>query len=168
MARIAKPSSRPKRRRLNHRKPLKRRPGWRDVSDAFWAKAGPLVPDDPISPKGGRPPTPHRTILNGILYVLRTGCQWKMMPREYGSGSVAHAHFQQWCRAGVFERLWALCLDEHDELKGIDWRWQSVDSATVSAPVKRGIVWGPTRPTAASSAASGMYTPTARASLWGS
>jgi len=165
MARKAKPSSRPKRRRREHRKPVKRRAGWRDVTDEFWEVAGPLVPDDPVSPKGGRPPTPHRTIFNGILYVLRTGCQWKMLPREYGSGSAAHAHFQQWCRAGVFAKLWAICLKEYDGLKGIDWQWQSVDSATVSAPVKRGIPWARTRPTAASSAPSGTCMPTAAASL---
>jgi transposase len=165
MARKAKPSSRLKRRRREHRKPVKRRPGWRDVTDAFWAKAGPLVPDDPVSPRGGRPPTPHRTIFDGILYVLRTGCQWKMLPREYGSGSAAHAHFQQWRRAGVFAKLWAICLKEYDDLKGIDWQWQSVDSATVSAPVKKGIPWAPTRPTAASSAPSGTCIPTAAASL---
>lgn len=166
MARIAKQSSPRKRRRREHRKPVTRRPGWRDVSDAFWERAGPLMPENPISPKGGRPPTPHRTVLNGILYVLRTGCQWKMMPREYGSGSVAHAHFQAWRRAGVFEKLWAICLQEYDDLKGIDWQWQSVDSATVSAPVKRGIPWDPTPPTAANWAASGTCTPTATASPW--
>ena len=163
MARIAKSPSRPKRRRRENRKPGTRRPGWRDVSDAFWAKAGPLVPDDPVSAKGGRPPTPHRTVFNGIVYVLRTGCQWKMMPREYGSGSAAHAHFQAWCRSGVFEELWAICLEEYDDLKGIDWRWQAVDSATVSAPVKRAIVWVPTPPIAASSAPSGTSTPRATA-----
>jgi len=60
-------------RNLKPRKPLPRKPGWRDVSDEFWAKVQPLVPEDSRSPRGGRPPTPHRTILNGILYVLRTG-----------------------------------------------------------------------------------------------
>jgi putative transposase len=62
-----------------------------------------------------------------------------MMPREYGSGSAAHAHFQTWVRIGVFGRLWKLCLKEYDELQGIDWEWQAVDSATVSAPVKGAI-----------------------------
>jgi transposase len=166
MARKATLSSRPKRRRTENRNPVKRRVGWRDVSDEFWAIVAPLIPDDPVSPKGGRPPTPHRKIFNGILYVLRTGCQWKMMPREYGSGSVAHAHFQQWCRDGVFEKLWALCLKEYDVLKGIDWRWQSVDSATVSAPVKKGIPSARTRPIAARWAPNDMCIPMAEASRW--
>ena len=138
----------------NHkpRKPLPRKPGWCDVSDEFWAKVQRLVPDDPRSPRGGRPPTPHRTIFNGILYVLRTGCQWKMLPREYGSGSAAHEHFQKWTTAGIFSKLWRLCLLEYDGRKGIDWKWQSLDSVTVSAPVKGGIKRAKTRPIVVSSA----------------
>ena len=134
------------------RKPLPRKPGWRDVSDEFWAKVQPLVPEDSRSPRGGRPSTPHRTIFNGILYVLRTGCQWKMLPREYGSGSAAHEHFQKWTRAGIFSKLWRLCLLEYDGCKGIDWKWQSLDSVTVSAPVKGGIKRAKTRPIVVSSA----------------
>lgn len=126
-------------RRKENRRPLPRKPGWRDVPEAFWALAEPLLPPDPVSPLGGRPPKPHRTILNGVLYVLRTGCQWKMLPREYGSGSVAHAHFQAWVKQGVFGRLWKLCLKEYDDLQGIDWKWQAVDSVSVSAPVKGAI-----------------------------
>ena len=114
-------------RNSKSRKPLPRIPGWRDVTDAFWAKAEPLLPKHVRSPKGGRPPTSHRTIFNGILYVLRTGCQWKMLPREYGSGSAAHEHFQKWARAGIFSKLWKICLLEYDDCKGIDWMWQSLD-----------------------------------------
>jgi transposase len=152
MPRTAKEETRSKRRRCENRKPLKRRAGWRDVPDEFWKILAPLVPDHAISPKGGRPPTPHRTIFNGILYVLRTGCQWKMMPREYGSGSSAHRHFQAWVRAGVFRELWRLCLEQYDDLKGIDWQWQTVDSVTVSAPVKGAIASARTRRTGPSSA----------------
>jgi len=153
-----------KRRRRENRKPLKRRAGWRDVPDGFWEILAPLVPDSGIGPKGGRRPTPHRTVFNGILYVLRTGCQWKMMPREYGSGSSGHRHFQAWVRSGVFHKLWRLCLKQYDDLKGIDWQWQTVDSATVSAPVKGAIVSGRTRPTGRSSAPSATSRPRATAS----
>ncbi len=139
-------------RNSKSRKPLPRKPGWRDVSDEFWAKVEPILPKHARSPRGGRPPTPHRTIFNGILYVLRTGCQWKMLPREYGSGSAAHEHFQKWTRAGVFSKLWRLCLLEYDRCKGIDWEWQSLDSVTVSAPVKGGMKRAKTRPIEESSA----------------
>ena len=151
-------------RKSKPRKPLPRKPGWRDVSDEFWAKVQPLLPEDPRSPKGGRPPTPHRTIFNGILYVLRTGCQWKMLPREYGSGSAAHEHFQKWTKAGIFSKLWRLCLLEYDGCKGIDWKWQSLDSVTVSAPVKGGIKQAKTRPIAVSSGPNGTLSSMVRES----
>jgi len=72
-----------------------------------------------------------------------------MLPREYGSGSAAHEHFQKWARAGIFSKLWQTCLLEYDDCKGIDWKWQSLDSVTVSAPVKGGIKRAKTRPTEA-------------------
>ena len=153
-------------RNSKSRKPLPRKPGWRDVSDEFWAKVQPLVPEDPHSPKGGRPPTPHRTIFNGILYVLRSGCQWKMLPREYGSGSAAHEHFQKWTKAGIFAKLWRLCLLEYDCFKGIDWEWQSLDSVTVSAPVKGGTKRAKTRPIAVSSGPNGTLSSMVRESPW--
>lgn len=154
-------------RNTKPRKPLPRTSGWRDVSDEFWAKVEPLLPKHSRTPQGGRPPTPHRTIFNGILYVLRTGCQWKMLPREYGSGSTAHEHFQAWARAGTFAKLWKLCLHEYDDLKGIDWERQAIDSATVPAPVKGGIKRARTRPIAASWGPSAISSSTAKASPWG-
>ena len=155
-------------RNSKSRKPLPRKPGWRDVSDEVWAKVEPLLPKHVRSPQGGRPPTPHRTIFNGILYVLRTGCQWKMLPREYGSGSAAHEHFQKWTRAGIFSQLWKLCLLEYDRCKGIDWKWQSLDSVTVSAPVKGGMKRAKTRPIEESSARNVTSLSMARESRLGS
>jgi transposase len=83
----------------------------------------------------GRPPVPYRTCLDGILFVLRTGCQWKRAPKEFGSGSTLHRRFQAWARRGVFKRIWRLLLKEYDELRGIQWRWQAIDSATTKAPL---------------------------------
>jgi transposase len=74
-----------------------------------------------------------------MLYVLRTGCQWKMIPKEYYAGSTTHRYFQRWVKAGVFQDLWTHCLSEYDELVGIDWEWQVLDSHTVAAPVKKGM-----------------------------
>jgi transposase len=59
-----------------------------------------------------------RNVVNGILYVLQTGCQWKAMPSEFGSGSAIHAYFQEWVEWGVFHELWQLALAEYDQLKG--------------------------------------------------
>jgi transposase len=51
---------------------------------------------------------------DGIVYVLRTGCQWKMLPCEYGSGSTCHRRFQEWVRKNVFKNIWMKLLEEYD------------------------------------------------------
>ncbi len=72
------------------------------------------------------------------MYVLRTGCQWKALPKErFGSASSIHAYFLQWLREGFCLRLWRVGLAEYDELEGIAWKWQSIDGAMVKAPLAR-------------------------------
>ncbi len=88
--------------------------------------------------KGGRPPLDRRRVADAIYYVLRTGIQWKALPRELGAGSSVHRYFQQWQRAGVFERLWASGLVEYDARKHLQWTWQSMDGAMVKAPLGGG------------------------------
>ena len=105
------------------------------IPDALWDRIDLLLPIYKRSRKGGRPRLPLRNVVNGILYVLRTGCQWKAMPRQFGSGSAIHAYFQEWVKLGVFEELWRLALEEYDDLKGIDWKWQSLDGAMNKSPL---------------------------------
>jgi transposase len=70
--------------------------------------------------------------------VLRTGCQWKALPKErFGSPSSIHAYFQRWRQAGVFLAMWRAGLAEFDEMAGIAWRWQSMDGRMVKAPMAR-------------------------------
>jgi transposase len=76
-----------------------------------------------------------RQVFSAIVYVLRTGCQWKALPREFGSASSVHAHFQRWQKAGLFLRLWQAGLAEYNEMEGIAWKWQSVDGAMGKAPL---------------------------------
>ena len=78
---------------------------------------------------------PPRQVFSAIVYVLRTGCQWKALPKEFGSASAIHLHFQQWHRAGFFVALWRAGLAEYDEMEGIAWDWQSVDGAMAKAPL---------------------------------
>ena len=105
------------------------------ISEALWCRIEWVLPKYQPSPKGGRPRLPLRKVVAGILYVLRTGCQWKAMPREFGSGSAIHEYFQEWVRSGVFEKLWRLALEEYDEFQGIDWDWQSLDGAMTKSPL---------------------------------
>ncbi len=147
------------------RKP-KRRNGLREIPEDLWNLIEPLLPPDKPPGDNGRPRVSNRTVLNGILYVLRTGCQWKMVPPQYSSGSTCHLRFQTWVRAGIFERIWRVCLQHYDDLQGIDWRFQSLDSATVSAPVKGGTRPEKTRRIAANWAPNGITSRTPMAFRW--
>ncbi len=113
----------------------KRNPRVWCLPEALWERMAPLLPKYPVSRKGGRPRLPLRQIANGIFYVLRTGCQWKAAPREYGSGSTLHSYFQEWTKLGIFHKLWKTTLLEYDDLKGIQWEWQSMDGAMTKSPL---------------------------------
>jgi putative transposase len=105
------------------------------IPHPLWERMELLLPKYKPSPQGGRPRLPIRNVANGIFYVLLTGCQWKAMPREFGSGSTIHAYFQEWVALGVFEKLWRLALEEYDDVEGIDWPWQCLDGAMTKAPL---------------------------------
>ena len=105
------------------------------IPDDLWDKVRPLLGREKRVGAVGRPCLPPWTCLDGILYVLRTGCQWKRAPTEFGSGSTLHRRFQHWVGRGVFKRIWRLLIKEYDALRGIQWRWQAIDSATTKAPL---------------------------------
>lgn len=116
-----------------------------EVSDSFWERVSPLIPvllkrnvekEYKRKAGGGRKPMEPRKVFEGIVYVLRTGCQWKALPKErFGSASSIHAYFLQWLRKGFFLQLWRAGLAEYDELEGIAWEWQSIDGSMVKAPL---------------------------------
>jgi transposase len=115
-----------------------------EVTDEFWHRAEALLPvrqrkaDKLYSrqPGAGRKPKDARLVFEAIVYVLRTGCQWKALPAErFGSASAIHARFLEWEQAGFFEALWKAGLAEYEELEGIAWRWQSIDGAMMKAPL---------------------------------
>jgi transposase len=108
------------------------------LPDDLWREIEPLLPPEKPPGTPGRPVVPFRQVLDGILFVLRTGCQWKAVPQEYGSGSTCHRRFQQWVADGTWERLWRDQLERYDQEYGIGWDWQSADSATVPSPPRRG------------------------------
>src|SRR5215210_4544637 len=63
------------------------------------------VPEAPVSPKGGRPPTDKRQALRGIFWILDNGAKWKDLPRRFGSKSAVHRWFSLWVRERVFENI---------------------------------------------------------------
>ncbi|MDR4489754.1 MAG: transposase [Candidatus Nitrosocosmicus sp.] len=82
-----------------------------------------------------RPIVPYRKVLDWILYILRTGCQWKMLPREYGSGSTCHRRFQEWNKLDLFKNGWIKLLGAYDDKMSINWTWQSIDSISIKSPL---------------------------------
>lgn len=99
------------------------------IPDELWLLIEPiLLKDAPPNPTG-RPRIDWRDALNGILFRLRTGCQWNKLPKEFGDDSSVHRWFQRWNQHGVMKQIWAVLVERCDELGGVDWDWQSADGA---------------------------------------
>jgi transposase len=108
------------------------------VSDDLWEIIEPLLPEEPPKPKGGRPRVDDRAALTGIVFVLKSGIPWEMLPKEMGcgSGSTCWRRLRGWQEAGVWEELHRVLLDRLGEAEEFDWERASLDSASV--PAKRG------------------------------
>lgn len=109
---------------------------WR-IPDELWSRMESLLPPRKPHPLDcHNPRVPDRKAMDAIFFVLRTGCQWNALNATgICSSSSAHRRFQEWSEAGVFRRLWGLGLKEYDALKGIEWKWQSMDGAMTKAPL---------------------------------
>jgi transposase len=108
------------------------------VSDAWWAVVAPLLPPEPPKPKGGRPRVPDRAALAGIIFVLKSGIPWELLPQELGCGSgmTCWRRLRDWQEAGVWDALHRALLDRLGEADRLDWSRASLDSASI--PAKRG------------------------------
>jgi transposase len=106
------------------------------VTDELWEVVESLLPDEPPKPKGGRPRLDDRAALTGILFVLKSGIPWEMLPQEMGCGSgmTCWRRLKEWNEAGVWERLHHELLDRLGKADEIDWHRASLDSASVPAP----------------------------------
>jgi len=92
------------------------RPAPAGLTDTEWAAVAPLLP--PQRPVRGRPRHDHRTVLSGILTVVRTDRSWRAMPREYGKWERAYKRYQLWCASGLWPRILAALGQEHTEPDG--------------------------------------------------
>lgn len=108
------------------------------VTDELWDTIEPLLPPEPPKPQGGRPRIDNRAALTGIVFVLKSGIPWEMLPQEMGCGSgmTCWRRLREWHEAGVWERLHRVLLDRLGEGDQIDWERASLDSASI--PAKRG------------------------------
>jgi transposase len=112
------------RRRKTKRKPLGTI--W-EIPDALWQRIEPILKAFWPRKATGRPPAHWRRTLNGILFRMRSGCQWSELPAKYGPKSTVHDWFQRWAAGGVLEKIWALLVAECQELGGVEWKWQAAD-----------------------------------------
>ena len=105
------------------------------IPDKLWDEIKAILPIEKPPRTVGRPIVPFGKVLDGILYILRTGCQWKMLPSEFGSGSTCHRRFQEWNKLDVFKRIWVKLLKAYDDKQGVKWAWQSLDSISTKSPL---------------------------------
>jgi putative transposase len=95
----------------------------------LWERVA-LVLDELDPPAStGRKRIDQRAALDGIIYQLRTGCQWEALPREFGDDSSVHRTMQRWAEKGVFLLIWSLLVADCEELGGVDFDWQAADCA---------------------------------------
>src|SRR5215210_1153200 len=108
------------------------------VSDDLWEAIAPFLPKEPPKPKGGRPRVPDRAALAGIVFVLKSGIPWRMLPAQLGcgSGSTCWRRLRDWQAAGVWEKLHERVLNWLGDQAAVDWSRASLDSISVRA--KRG------------------------------
>src|SRR6478736_3910447 len=101
------------------------------VSDTLWSLFSPLLPPRPPRPKGGRPPIGDRAALTGIVFVLKSGIPWEMLPQEMGCGSgmTCWRRLRDWQEAGVWQAFHHLLLDKLGEVGTIDWSRTVIDDS---------------------------------------
>jgi transposase len=102
-----------------------------DLTNTQWERLQPLLP--PQKPQKGHPAHDHRRIVNGILWVLRTGAPWRDLPERYGPWSAVANRFYRWHKAGIWERVLAAVQTRADAAGKIDWDVHYVDGTTVRA-----------------------------------
>lgn len=102
-----------------------------DLSDEQWRRLEPLLP--PGKPHTGHPSNEHRTMINGMLWIDRTGAPWRDLPERYGKWSSVASRFYRWEKAGIWQRLLE-ALQEKSQAEGkVDWAVHFVDGTVIRA-----------------------------------
>ena len=102
-----------------------------DLTEVQWERLRPVLP--PQKPHPGRPGKDHRIILNGMLWILRTGSPWRALPERYGPWKTVSSRFYRWQRAGIWDRVLAEVQRQADAEGRLDWSLHFVDSTVVRA-----------------------------------
>ena len=102
-----------------------------ELTNPQWERLRPLLP--PQRPRTGRPARDHRTILGGILWVLRTGAPWRDLPERFGPWATAWSRFRRWTASGVWSRVLEALQRSADVAGQLDWHTHYVDGTVVRA-----------------------------------
>lgn len=102
-----------------------------DLTNEQWARLEPLLP--PQKPEVGRPAKDHRTIINGILWIARTGAPWRDLPSQYGSPGTVSSRFYRWRAAGIWDRILKALQQQADAAGQLDWDQHYVDATIIRA-----------------------------------
>lgn len=102
-----------------------------DLTNTQWERLKPLLP--PQKPRTGRPAVDHRRVLNGFLWILRTGAPWRDLPERYGPWRTVASRFYRWQRTGVFQCLFDTLTRQADAAGQLDWQLHFIDSTIVRA-----------------------------------
>ena len=114
-----------------------------DLTEEQWRVVDGILPRDRVrADRRGRPWSDRRTVLNGVLWILRTGAPWQDLPPRYGPYQTAHRRFQSWVRSGAMERVLLVVAQHLQEVGGLDLKECFVDGTFV--PAKKGGDWSAT------------------------
>lgn len=107
------------------------------VPRPLWRLIKKHLPKGPRRTGPGRPSVDNRRVLDGIWYVLWTGCQWKAVHRDWFgvSSSVLHERFQTWQEQGIWAKILQAVVRFYGRKRRIRWQWQAVDSKSCAAPL---------------------------------
>lgn len=101
-----------------------------ELTNDQWEQIKPHLPEPAET---GRPPPPARQVINGILWILRTGAPWRDLPERYGPWQTIYGRFNQWCQEGVWDRLFRAIQRSQDGEGQLDWTIHYVDGSIVRA-----------------------------------
>src|SRR6266571_4464438 len=132
------------------------------LTEAQWKKIAPLLPKPPKHRQGGRPWIESRRVLEGILWILRSGARWQDLPEKYPQPSTCWRRLRDWDEQGVWLNIWRAFLSELNERQQLNWSESFLDGSF--APAKKGAA-GSEKPSGARGR-SGWWWSTARVFLW--
>lgn len=102
-----------------------------ELSDEQWQQLKPLLP--PEKPETGRTNLNHRTVINGMLWILKTGAPWRDLPERYGKWQTVASRLYRWQKNGVWDRVFAHLQQSKDSDGQLDWEVHYVDGSVIRA-----------------------------------